>query len=101
MSGERATFAMFSPSFATMSFGVAAGASTPYQTTTFMSTPDSFIVGTPARSSERFVPVSPDWLPAGRKRAWQGPLSPMAHEHAPPILGEAGLWSLSCGCSVL
>ena len=47
------------------------------------------------------LPVSPDWVPAGRKRAWQGPLSPMAHEHAPPILGEAGLWSLSCGCSVL
>ena len=58
MSGAWAERVIASASFETISRGVAAGASTPYQTTTSMSTPDSFIVGTSGRSSARFGPVA-------------------------------------------
>jgi len=49
------------------------------------------------------LPVSPDWLPVGRYRAPPASAAPLArcHAHAPPILGDSGLWSLGCGCTLL
>jgi hypothetical protein len=63
-SGARAARLIASDSFATISRGVALGTKTPYQTTTSMSTPDSFIVGTSGSRSARFGPV----FASGRRR---------------------------------
>jgi predicted amidohydrolase YtcJ len=48
------------------------------------------------------LPVSPDWLPAGRKRAAAAIPAAFAAGHAHPlIVGESGPWSLECGCALL
>jgi hypothetical protein len=47
------------------------------------------------------LPVSPDWLPAGRKQASAAAI-PLAGGHAHPlIIGDAGPWTLGCGCGLL
>jgi predicted amidohydrolase YtcJ len=48
------------------------------------------------------LPVSPDWLPAGRKQVSLAAHPPLAGGHAHPlIIGDAGPWTLDCGCGLL
>jgi hypothetical protein len=48
------------------------------------------------------LPVSPDWLPAGRKQASLAAHPPLTGSHAHPlIIGDAGPWTLDCGCGLL
>jgi predicted amidohydrolase YtcJ len=47
------------------------------------------------------LPVSPDWLPVGRKDLAMAASGVAAIHAHPTFVGERGIWTLECGCSVL
>jgi len=61
-----------------------------------------YAAGPYSRLSPPPLPVSPDWLPVGRAPASGALQAPPLRRHAHPlIIGDAGPWTLGCGCALI